>query len=1423
MKKFISVILAFMIAVPGAVTFAVERKGVSAVGEEMRVKAFPTAEGGGMYVTGARGALEHGEEIELYHVTNLNDSGAGSFRDAVSKGNRMIVFDVSGYIDLQSRVSITHDNITILGQTAPENGVCLRGNSVKVNGKNIIMRYLRFRVGSKLSDGTDTITQDGLGIPVGAENIIIDHCSISWGTDENLSIIGGKNITVQWSIVSEALNQSIHEKGEHSYAGIWGGRNVSMHHNLIASHKSRNPKIGTSETVSMTPGYTDKDTVVDMWNNVIYNWGDKAGYGAENGANVNIVNNYYKPGPATPEEKRARIFELSPGNKYQPKWSGDIYANGNYIDDDSTNELAIANAAAVNAENWQIDRKTGVYLDAGGIETYHKLDALRETSYLYNKETEIQTAQEAYVSVLADVGAVRKGERDLVDARIIDNVTNRTAPAVGSHGSKYLLDDPLDGVPEDQSEWYDERGYPLELAHTWDNDSDRDGLPDVWEENVIGLDKNNPHDSLNLGPGGYTWMEIYAESKVAGGINSAKVEAINYDGGGSAELSVQAPNLVKVEFYDGGRLAAVASEAKRQGTAIVAQYENDRFLRAETQPYDENFVMPESDDSTQKVFIWDSLSKMRPGAAAAFKAHADLTAGMNMLSAKMYYADGKVWITPVTVTATKQPAHEDETVSGDFDIVGTLENIPNIVKGAYTGIYADDFVIAAGYNENFKKVIKYGKKSNAALSEKDDKGYKYIKISVRNGHADLFAAATLADWVKLSETGYDYKGENPKAGTYVIPPADGGMYEAVVPWRVISGQTEPEIVIDSIEDKARIGFEETIRVTARAQEGSTVNEIAVLLNDQIIKTVSGLNIGTTAESVDIPVSFAAAQEGTLKVMCFDSNLCSAQDSRYIYISAQAEPWQIADIGMTSGVKTYMFATDDYTYKISGPDGCIGGLSDTCGYVYQKFMGDNRIYYRSRMQDGKQFGIMLRKSLEPDSEAYFFGGDTAGGSIRYSLKSRNTKGAEMAADTVENLSGSNLYFIAEKTRNTLNIYQTENGSTVYTTKTLLKSIDVSSLGEEYYMGFASVYGGKDNSKAPDAGWIGIDNSGINENGNTWYNWNFDYGLDWCWQMQESNVLRPSWTNERVGGVSGGKMVLAPDDGYTGNRYVFREYQMADGYVPLMSTDVMLTGEEPALNLYLQTGNANTAYKITFDSDYKIKDSTGKELGTWISGGFYHIDMRVGVDTALIENNCRVNITDAVNGEAVSDTVIPADSEFRTQINTEKKTPVTKAVYFEPVYGANGTYYIGGVSVVPRQDEYKIVEEETFYKFDRTESYAGMTITGGIPAAKNKKIGGIQFTHEVRLKNGTSPSLTFPVPGDCEITLYASSANSSERGIVINDGTEHEFTLDGSGWKESAGNPAVYSYKGEAKDIRIYGRDGVSVYGVKVSAKRLEKVE
>lgn len=221
--------------------------------------AFPGAEGFGKYTTGGRGG-------RVMIVTNLNDSGPGSLREAVeSEGPRIVVFAVDGDIHLETPLRIENDSITIAGQSAPGDGICLTDCRLVVDASNAIVRYLRVRVGDKYTSDTDGVG----GGRYGQKNVLLDHLSVSWSIDECLSIYKTENLTVQWCLVTHSLRNSKHTKGSHGFGGIWGGLKATFHHNLLANHSSRNPRFAS----------VDGTRSVDHRNNVIYNWGFKSAYG----------------------------------------------------------------------------------------------------------------------------------------------------------------------------------------------------------------------------------------------------------------------------------------------------------------------------------------------------------------------------------------------------------------------------------------------------------------------------------------------------------------------------------------------------------------------------------------------------------------------------------------------------------------------------------------------------------------------------------------------------------------------------------------------------------------------------------------------------------------------------------------------------------------------------------------------------------------------------------------------------------------------------------------------------------------------------------------------------------------------------------------------------------------------------------------
>lgn len=516
--------------------------------------AFPGAEGHGRYVTGGRGG-------KVVHVTNLNDSGTGSFREAVKSGNRIIVFDVAGVIALKSDLKIG-DNITILGQTAPSPGITLRYYTVQPGNNNII-RFLRIRRGEEknINDGADATWQRN------KTGIIFDHCFFSWSIDEVASFYDNNNFTMQWCTIAESLTNPGHSKGAHGYGGIWGGKLASFHHNFVGHLMNRGPRFNGAR-YGWT-GYTSNKEYstykwqnavqaenVDFRNCVMYN-AQGTCYGGPGGGQINIVNNYYKAGPSHSlkgktlnglkvdistgsvrgNQDRITLVTLSTqsnSDKNHPElydMTSRYFINGNITE--TTKGSVTKNQdwkdisydkgiPSLNGEYYSPDAKN-FYGDNVAHVTISgkscikiKMDAPAPTG-----EVTTHSAAESFSKVLAYSGASLY--RDEIDARYMEEAKTGTAKYKGSITQSPGIIDKVADV-----NGYTEANFGT-ATRPADFDTDKDGIPDAWEI-ANGLDPNDATDALTYSldsKGYYTNLEVYANSLVEDIMKQGNADAEN--------------------------------------------------------------------------------------------------------------------------------------------------------------------------------------------------------------------------------------------------------------------------------------------------------------------------------------------------------------------------------------------------------------------------------------------------------------------------------------------------------------------------------------------------------------------------------------------------------------------------------------------------------------------------------------------------------------------------------------------------------------------------------------------------------------------------------------------------------------------------------------------------------------------------------
>ncbi len=422
------------------------------------ILAFPGAEGYGRFARGGRGG-------DVYHVTNINDSGPGSFRDGIesAKGPRTIVFEVSGTIELKSPIRIGNNGLTIAGQTAPGDGITFKDNKLGFSKcSDVIVRYIRVRLGdrdNKQGKSPDAVSVDD------CDHLIFDHVSSSWGIDGNQDTGNCKNYTFQWSILSEALHDSLHHKGPHAMAGSFRKQesNITIHHSIFASSRDRHPTLG---------GHQDQPHwIIDFRNNIVYNWSN-GGTANVGDAQINLINNIFRPGPESGDK-------LPIAMKAHTAYAGHGYMSGNVFDEHP--ELTANNYAAINMERWQEN-----YPYRGTLDEW-RTDRAFDTG---DNAPTTHSAEEARRLVLAGAGASLV--RDAVDKRLINDIKNRTGKLLDSQ-------DEVGGWPELKS-----KPAP--------KDADRDGMADAWEQ-ANNLNPNNPADrNGDADKDGYTNLEEYLNS-----------------------------------------------------------------------------------------------------------------------------------------------------------------------------------------------------------------------------------------------------------------------------------------------------------------------------------------------------------------------------------------------------------------------------------------------------------------------------------------------------------------------------------------------------------------------------------------------------------------------------------------------------------------------------------------------------------------------------------------------------------------------------------------------------------------------------------------------------------------------------------------------------------------------------------------------
>ncbi len=831
------------------------------------IPAFPGVEGGGKYITGGRGR-------QTYTVTNLNDSGEGSLRWCLEQTKATeggtIVFNVSGNIELKS--SLRFDgikNVTIAGQTAPGDGITVSGYDTNIsNSENVIIRYMRFRPGAlNVHSGGDSM--DAMW---GRDNdgFIIDHCSFSWNTDECLSLYRGENGSVQWCLVYESLTLSGHKKGRHGYGGIAGGDNVTFHHNLYANHTSRNPRIGGGYAGSADANHV---AVLQMSNNLIYNWGFNTTYGGGY-AFTNYMNNYALAGPGTRDS--VANWVINPGESSKV---GGFYINGNYISGHAATAAGtltglLDSVDEVNAHGSFSGATSGSNATELASAPYMSADSTGANAGVTNKgfdeylTSALPSAESTYSEVLSKAGATYP-TRDAQDARIVSEVKNgegryiNTEHEVGGYLSE-------GGVIVEQRA----AGY----------DSDADGMPDAWEQ-AKGLNANDATDATVvselsesiLGADGYTNLEVYLNSLVdmqhvaenPDAVVTSPANNAQFDLGTDVTVTVEADSdyghsLGKVEFYYGTLMShtkfAESTIVDGKATATLSGFaDGSYFVLARVYDSEGNVTQT----TAREIHVnADETALTEAGWSATdigdvkVEGKASLVDGVLTVkgNGKLGKQEGSVAGSAEANAKTDACHYVYQEITGDVEITAKLESVSSVDNHAFAGIMiredldADAATAVLGLSWT-KTDDSIGRPWGMYLTSRDDKGANIPYLADILDNTDASAANGTGIVLRPS---VQFKNGATELGYWMRLVRNGNNFMAYcsadgVEWELIGSKTvemNEKVYVGFAADSNSVANDIEQLNTARFSNVAIQNNIYDITYD-----LEGINLATKPETV----------------------------------------------------------------------------------------------------------------------------------------------------------------------------------------------------------------------------------------------------------------------------------------------------------------------------------------------------------------------------------------------------------------------------------------------------------------------------------------------------------------------------------------------------------------------------------------------